>query len=670
MSRLQAASDITQPSVALSPVEGYLDNQRGNWHRTMDVTPQSAATALRNHDQRVTISRQEGVITREQAEAIDAQGPYNFFMAQRERRNWMLNVQTFIPDEDEELPTAEQVAEEDPVPRFREIPAPLYPEPLATLPDEFRLRNLERAMPGALSAVRVPSVQPSSKEDEVAELQKQLSELQVKLEKAESEKAILRDALQVQQAPTHYGSMGATPGWAKEESSMKEVEIPITVRLPDSKGKGKAKEETPKTTPKLTSALKPIQLTARMQSHAHIPPPPPLPPKVPRNPTPPVPGPSGPSGPSNAPYIPGYYPYGYYMHPSPHHFYPPPPPKDDPMPPIKEPEPFDDNPSSFKGWIFGVDNYFTFCGKRFKDDAFKCLFILNLLTKGESGRWSILQQDLWRKNQSCPFYSWEELRGILEECFGKSFEEERARIEISKIRQSGQESLLSFNRRFKAVVQLLGWSLDTDVMLVLYKQALHPNWIRAVFAAMPLDTPKKVSEWMTATERLYHNQMEQNLNLEGYGYGRPPVIKQAQPQPMVHHHKPQPHSQPQWQLLKRPEPKPEIRQESRERFNPIPRNPNEARIVPKRDLPPNPKLPCFICGEKGHWARSCPKKDQPRSAGTRVRLLTEEEILVMEDEDLDQWYELVKEQQAMDRDTQLIPDPDATDSETVHQDFQ
>jgi hypothetical protein len=318
---------------------------------------------------------------------------------------------------------------------------------------------------------------------------------------------------------------------------------------------------------------------------------------------------------------------------------------------VKEPEPFDDNPSSFKGWIFSVDNYFTFCGRRFPKEELKCLFILNLLTKGESGRWSILQQDIWRRNSSCPFSSWLELRDELQEHFGKSFEEERARIEVSKIRQGKQESPLSFNRRFRSVVQLLGWSLDTEEMLVLYKQAIHPEWLSAIFSALPLDAPKKVTEWMTASERLFHNKMECQLNLEGYGLNRP-ALTQGQSPGVQSSSSQRPPSRP------LPHPSSSFHpRDSGVRFYPLQRPQDENPRAPVQ-----PNLPCYSCGKKGHWAKDCPEKGKSRA---RVRMLAEEEVVVMSDAELDSWYQRILEQRASDRDLQDIPGP--SDAELVEE---
>ena len=205
--------------------------------------------------------------------------------------------------------------------------------------------------------------------------------------------------------------------------------------------------------------------------------------------------------------------------------------------PVREPEQFDGNSDSFQAWLFSVDTFFTFHPIPSSDA--KCLLILNLLTKGEAAKWAGLQQQLWMHHQQCPFTSWEQLRDQLIERFGKTFSQEKAQVEIASIKQQDRESPLVFNRRFRTLVETLGWDLDTDEMLIFYKRALHRSWIQEVFSALPLDPPATVSEWMITTERLYHNQLSRNLNVDGYG-GRGhtpsvpyPIRNNQQPKPFI-----------------------------------------------------------------------------------------------------------------------------------------
>ena len=73
------------------------------------------------------------------------------------------------------------------------------------------------------------------------------------------------------------------------------------------------------------------------------------------------------------------------------------------------------------------------------------------------------------RHQQCPFTSWEQLRDQLIERFGKTFSQEKAQVKIASIKQQDRESPLVFNRRFRTLVETLGWDLDTDEMLIFYK---------------------------------------------------------------------------------------------------------------------------------------------------------------------------------------------------------
>ena len=166
-----------------------------------------------------------------------------------------------------------------------------------------------------------------------------------------------------------------------------------------------------------------------------------------------------------------------------------------------------------------------------------------------------------------------------------------------------------------------------------------------MFSALPLDPPATVSEWMTATERLYHNQLSRNLNVDGYGgRGHTPSV----PYPVRNNQQPKP-----FVILPRKDPE----------FN---RSlPQVGQVRPAEGSGPrkaSAKFPCYKCGSPDHWANSCPQKQ----IKSRIRMLAEEEALLMEDDELDEWLELVKQQKALDRDTQDIA---PTPKEGEEQDF-
>jgi hypothetical protein len=245
------------------------------------------------------------------------------------------------------------------------------------------------------------------------------------------------------------------------------------------------------------------------------------------------------------------------------------------------------------------------------------------------------------------------MREELTERFGKSFEKERARLEIAKIKQSEGESPLVFNRRFKGLILQLGWDQDSEEALVFYQNGLSSHWMRTVLAMLPMDPPKNVTSWFQATEKLYHNQQLIDLSV-GKGTqqtstsgNRPPnfirrpiSFNRAKP--------PQQQFQPRGVIQFKPP-------------------------VVKPDLE-KPRMPCFLCKKEGHWAKNCPDKEKPRHPYTRVRMLDEDEALVMDDEEIQEWYEEMLMSRAALRDLQELPEEERQLEEhgeySTEQDFQ
>lgn len=240
------------------------------------------------------------------------------------------------------------------------------------------------------------------------------------------------------------------------------------------------------------------------------------------------------------------------------------------------------NGKEFTEWYRQMETYLRVYKEDFKTDQEKSLFILSKLEGGAPGAYAT---NIWKRHEGKDLPKPTDLLNEINSLFKDKNEETNAQIKLNSLKQSDFRTLEEFFQHFEIYFQTCGYDKHHKYLIELMQRAVKPEIVRGVFmrggAITYEDWKEKALAWYTMEEQLkliekgskYSSQRVFNNSGGGQGVvekkDRTGVTFGGSGQPM--------------------------------------------------DLDKAKSLGlCFHCGQKGHLARYCPKKQ------TQIRQLTEE----------------------------------------------
>ena len=191
------------------------------------------------------------------------------------------------------------------------------------------------------------------------------------------------------------------------------------------------------------------------------------------------------------------------------------------------------------------------------------------------------------------------------------------------------DDLLQYNRCFNDLLYQTGWDRSEGAVKEYYMAGLIPFYWDKVATSLANQLPRTLDGWMTACENIYQTHKTINV-LRGrsddqVGLYRAPTQTTSRPKTQFRKFPPR------RQILQRPEVKaPEVKS------NPF--------------ITTN--MVCFNCRRTGHMAKDC---KQPKRERQRINMIDEQELLGMDDDELDEWWEEMQYYRAEAMTFQMLP---------------